>query len=151
MQNKKDLLLYFMLFATLVVPVMLGLYMQNFATWRYESLPLHSFLEGSGAMMAFVLFGIIYTLYQKSLEINHYNYASFGLMAMSVFDSFHAMVFPGEVFVWLHSLAVFWAGYSFLSFGWALAKQLKKTICLFPFLSFLLLCFYRLPLFCILK
>lgn len=138
MQNKKDLLLYFMLFTTLVIPVITGLYMQNFATWRHESLPLHSFLEGSGAMVAFVLFGIIYTIHQKSLEINHYNYASFGLVGMGVFDSFHAMVLPGDVFVWLHSLAVFFGGILFCLVWLDSTKTTRKNYLFIPLIIFLI-------------
>lgn len=126
MQNKKDLQLYFMLFTTLVIPILLGLYMQNFATWKFVSLPLHSTLEAGGAMVAFVLVGMIFIMYKESLELNHFHYTSFALIAMGVFDGFHAMVYPGELFVWLHSLAVFFGGILF-AFVWIPSAKTSKT------------------------
>ena len=136
MQNKKDLLLYFMLLTTLVIPILIGLYMQNFATWRFVSLPLHSFLEASGAMIAFILSGIIFVMYQDKLIFNHYHYTSFALICMGVFDGFHAMVYPGEIFVWLHSLAVFCGGILF-AFVWIpQSSATKKQYVLFPIALF---------------
>jgi len=125
LENKKDLRLYFMLFSTLVLPILVGLYMQNYADFRFVSVPLHSFLEASGAMIAFVLSAIIYIMYQDKLELNHFHRASFALIAMGVFDAFHAMTYPGELFVWLHSLAVFFGGVLF-SFVWISDMKISK-------------------------
>ncbi|MBN2782985.1 MAG: EAL domain-containing protein [Campylobacterales bacterium] len=110
---KKDLNIYIMLFLTLVLPLVVGLYMQNFSQWRYVSVPLHSLLEASGAMIAFIISAIIFLMYKSLLEFNHFHRASFALLSMGVFDAFHAMTYPGEMFVWLHSLAIFFGGIIF--------------------------------------
>ena len=101
--SKKDFLLTYMLSTTLIIPLVLGLLMQNFPSWQFVSIPLHSTMESSGAVIAFILSSIIFMMYRKDLEFNHFNRASFALITMGVFDLFHAMVYPGELFVWLHS------------------------------------------------
>ena len=45
---------------------------------------------------------------------NLYFWVACGLVAMGILDAFHAFVAPGEVFVWLHSTAVFFGGLFFL-------------------------------------
>ncbi|MEA3384176.1 MAG: EAL domain-containing protein [Campylobacterota bacterium] len=139
--DKKDISIYLMIGLTLVLPLLVGLYMQQFATFRFISLPLHSTIESSGAIIAFILSTIIFMMYGKDLELNHFHRASFALIVMGVFDAFHAMVYPGEVFVWLHSLAIFFGGI-FFSLVWVPdAKVSKKTYYYIPFSIFLIAIF----------
>lgn len=139
MENKKNLLLYFMLTTALVLPTLTGLYMQNFARWRSESLPFHSFLEASGAMIAFMLFGIIYIMHRGASRLNRYHYISFALISMGVLDGFHTIVYPGEIFVWLHSLAVFIGGVLF-SLVWLPEYKTDKKLYMLASFSFFTLC-----------
>ena len=113
MKQKNDFMLYLMLFVTLIVPILSALYMQNFAMWRYESMPMHSFLEASVSMIAVVLCIVIFIADQEKLTFTHLHYASLGLVCMAVFDAFHASVQLEDVFVWLHALAVFCGGVLF--------------------------------------
>ena len=117
MQKNRDFQLYLVLFLTLVVPIVTALYMQAFAIWKYESLPLHSFLEASGGIIALILSVIIFITHQDKSEFNNQHYASFGLISMGVFDLFHSSVNPSDLFVWLHSLAVFF-GSIFFNLVW---------------------------------
>ena len=135
---KKDLLISYMLATTLVIPLLIGLFFQNFPSWKFESIPLHSAMESSGAVIAFILSSIIFILYRNNLAFNHFNRASFALIAMGVFDLFHAMFYPGELFVWLHSLAIFFGGILF-SFVWINdTKVSKRLYYALPFMIFAL-------------
>jgi PAS domain S-box-containing protein/diguanylate cyclase (GGDEF)-like protein len=127
-----------MLFTTLVIPLVVGLLMQNFPSWRFVSIPLHSTMESAGAVIAFIISAIIFIMYHRDLELNHFNRASFALISMGVFDLFHAMVYPGELFVWLHSLAIFFGGILF-SLVWIVDTRIsKKLYYLLPALIFFL-------------
>ncbi len=89
-------------------------------------------------MIAFVLFGLIFVMYQAKEELNSYHYSSFALLSMGVFDSFHAVVFPGDLFVWLHSLAVFFGG-SFFALVWLEKSNIsRKNYLLFPLVIFMI-------------
>ncbi len=115
--DKYDLNLLLMLLATLVLPIGVGFFMNSFSEWRFVSIPLHSTVETIGGTIAFLLTGMIFVMYHTQLELNRFHRASFALIAMGVFDIFHAIVAPGELFVWLHSLAIFFGGALF-TFVW---------------------------------
>ncbi|MEA3289327.1 MAG: EAL domain-containing protein [Campylobacterota bacterium] len=132
--DKNILNIYFMLLITLVIPLIVGLIMQNFTSFRYVSLPLHSTIESMGAVIAFILSGIIFVIYKQALLFNHFHRASFALISMGVFDAFHAIVLPGELFVWLHSLAIFFGGILF-SLVWVPDNKVTNKIYLYtPFI-----------------
>jgi hypothetical protein len=102
--------------------------MQSFASWHFVSLPLHSFLETAGSVIALVLASMLFIIYFSKLEFNRFHYASFGFIAMGIFDGFHALTHSGEVFVRLHSLAVFSAAYSLASCGFPRNRFLPDSI-----------------------
>ncbi|MBS4068374.1 EAL domain-containing protein [Sulfurimonas sp. RIFOXYB12_FULL_35_9] len=136
MRQQKDFILYFTLFVTLVLPICMALYMQNFAAWKYESLPLHSFLEASGAVVAIMLSLTIFIIHQGKLELNYQYYASFGLICMGVFDAFHSTVMVGDTFVWLHALSVFFGGI-FFNLVWLSEYSIsRKRYFIFPITLF---------------
>ena len=128
--EKKEFLIYVMIAITLVVPLTVGLYLQSFALWRFVSLPLHSTMESIGGIIAFILSVIIFMMYQKTLKFNQFHRASFALLSMGVFDIFHAIVYPGELFVWLHSLAIFFGGLLF-SFVWVPDTKVSRKVYLY--------------------
>lgn len=119
--------IYSMLMLTLVVPILLGFYLLEFSGLNYVSMPLHSTLESIGGIIAFIIASIIFILYFKEKEFNHFHMASFALIAMGVFDIFHAVVSLGELFVWLHSLAIFFGGFLFALVWIPKLKVSKKT------------------------
>ena len=131
-----DFKIYIMLFLSLVLPLVIGVYMQKYSEWRLISLPLHSFMESSGAIIAFILSVIIFMMYRRLLEFNHFHRASLALLSMGVFDSFHAMVYPGELFVWLHSLAIFFGGLLFALVWVPDSKVNRKNYYIIPFSIF---------------
>jgi diguanylate cyclase (GGDEF)-like protein/PAS domain S-box-containing protein len=115
--SKTDLHLFTMLGLTLVLPILLGFVMNHFSGWTFVSLPLHSTMESIGAAIAFILTAFIFMMYHKQKRFTHFHRAAFALISMGIFDLFHAIVYPGELFVWLHSLAIFFGGALF-AFVW---------------------------------
>ncbi len=104
------------LFLTLLLPILLGVLLNTYSTFTLVSIPLHSFLEATGAFAAISMAIIVFMMYRPGTYETMYR-ASFALIVMGVFDGFHAMVYPGQVFVWLHSIAVF-SGGVFFSLVW---------------------------------
>ncbi|MDX1294769.1 MAG: diguanylate cyclase [Sulfurimonadaceae bacterium] len=83
--------------------------------WRMVNVPLHAVLEASGGVIALTLALIIYLQYRTKMTMNIFNWSATSLLAMGIFDIVHGAMRPGELFVWLHSLAVFFGGLFFLS------------------------------------
>lgn len=123
---KSDLWLIMMLAFTLVLPLLAGLYFQNYSDARFISLPLHATMESIGSVIAFVLATIVFLIHRSSLKITHFHRAAIALIAMGVFDLFHALMPPGEQFVWLHSLAIFIGGILF-SLVWLFDIKTKRS------------------------
>ncbi|MEA1917279.1 MAG: EAL domain-containing protein [Campylobacterota bacterium] len=108
-----DSKLFFTILTTLVFPILLGLWLQSYGNFRFVSLPFHSFLEATGAISALTMALIVFVMHYHTLIVTAYHRASIALISMGVFDAFHSMVYPGELFVWLHSMAVFSGGILF--------------------------------------
>ena len=116
--SKTDFHLIITMVLTLVLPILFGFVMNHFSGWKFVSIPLHSTVESIGAVIAFILTAIIFMMYHTQSIFNHFHRAAFALISMGIFDLFHAIVYPGELFVWLHSLAIFFGGVLF-AFVWA--------------------------------
>ncbi len=130
--SKADLHLALMLGLTLVLPIALGFVMNHFSGWKFVSIPLHSTMESVGATIAFILSAIVFMLYHGQKIFNHFHRAALALISMGIFDLFHAVVYPGELFVWLHSLAIFFGGVLF-AFVWLPdARVSERTYAVFP-------------------
>lgn len=137
-KTNQDEKLYLTIFVTLVMPILFGLWLQSYSNFRFISIPMHSFLEATGALAALTMALIIFIMYSHVLVINSYHRASLALIVMGVFDGFHAMVYPGELFVWLHSIAVFFGGVIFSIVWLSDFKVSEKTYKILP-LSFLVI------------
>lgn len=112
--NRSDFNLVMVLCATLVLPLLLGLAFQEFSNWRFVSLPLHAVLEAVGAITAMLLAWVVFVINQSpKLEFTFVHRLAFAFLMMGTFDLFHAMQSPGELFVWLHTLAIFIGGILF--------------------------------------
>lgn len=86
---------------------------------------MHSVLEASGGIIAIVISLIFYIKYRNASIITHFNWSTTALLAMGIIDIFHASVMPGELFVWLHSIAVFFGGIFFVSV-WCKDRYVSK-------------------------
>lgn len=98
-------------------------------TWQH--IPSHSAVEIAGAFIAFFVAYMLLVLqsHQRGTSFN-YIIAS-ALCCMGIFDAAHALVNPGKVFIWLHSMATFTGGLIFASI--LLPDTLRNKL-QFPFL-----------------
>ena len=73
--------------------------------WRLNQLPLHAAVEMSGAVVALMVAYVLLRLdaVGEGSSFNHILAAA--LTGMAVLDGLHALMPPGTVFVWLHSVA----------------------------------------------
>jgi diguanylate cyclase (GGDEF)-like protein len=105
----------FLFFGTIVLPALIGVFLSYVCTIKIQNIPLHSTLEASGGIIAIVIAVVIFLKYRNDSLLMHFNWATMGLLVMGIFDIFHAIVMPGEIFVWLHSIAVFFGGVILMS------------------------------------
>lgn len=101
--------------ATLLLPIVAGVLLYLYCDIKIENIPLHSTLEASGGVIAIIIAIVFFIKYRSTSTITHLNWATLGLLVMGVFDIFHATVSPGELFVWLHTIAVFFGGLVFMT------------------------------------
>jgi diguanylate cyclase (GGDEF)-like protein/PAS domain S-box-containing protein len=109
-----------------VLPVVLGQAVNTLIDTTFVSIPLHSLLEASGGVIAIVISTIIYIKYRNALRLTSFNWATTALLAMGIIDIFHASVMPGKLFVWLHSIAVFFGGLFFM-LVWIKDRDVSQT------------------------
>jgi diguanylate cyclase (GGDEF)-like protein/PAS domain S-box-containing protein len=100
------------LFLGVVVPI-IGGYVLSMMEVKHISIPLHSTFEASGGVLAIVFMIMISLAGESDSVLTKNHYASFALVSMAIYDIYHATVYPGEMFVWLHSLAVLVGGVFF--------------------------------------
>ncbi len=126
---------------TVVFPVVFGAFLQNTFTGTFISIPIHSTIEATGGIIAIVISMIFYIKYSKEHILTHFNYSTTALLAMGIIDIFHSSVMPGEMFVWLHSTAVFFGGIFFTSVWFKERKVSRQFYFLIPtiFLVFAIL------------
>jgi len=101
--------------ATLILPVVAGKLLIRYSSDPFVSIPLHSVLETTGGVISIVISMIFYIKYEKARFLTHFNWSTGALLAMGIIDIFHASVMPGNLFVWLHSTAVFFGGILFVT------------------------------------
>ncbi len=113
------------LFFTLILPLTLGLLINNFGDIKFISLPLHSVLEASGGVIALILAGLFFLVDIDKQSFTVYHWSAIALLFMGIFDIFHASVPLGKTFIWLHSIAVFTGGI-FFPLVWINDFKIKK-------------------------
>lgn len=125
------------IFLTIVFPIILGKMLTNFITTEYINIPLHSALEVAGGVIAIIISIIFYIKFSKKQIMTHFSYSTIALLSMGVIDIFHGMVMTGEIFVWLHSCAVFFGGVLFTTI-WLRNKKISiNTYKRIPFYTIL--------------
>jgi len=103
---------------TLIVGVMapLGLSLIAHASvpqWHWNDQPVHALMEGLGAFIALTLAATIIMLRSHDRLGPRFIWIAIGLTAMGLLDAFHAALYAGRAFVWLHSLATLLGGIAF--------------------------------------
>lgn len=83
------------------------------AEWRYQNVALHSAIEVAGSFIAFFVAFLLVALERKGLGTSYNLHIAAAMVGMGVLDGAHALVAPGQLFIWLHSLAIFFGGLVF--------------------------------------
>ncbi len=102
--------------------------------WRWENIPVHAVIEGMGTLAAFIISSLIFSLVSREEISRQYLWVVFALVVMGTLDGFHALLNPGQSFVWLHSIATALGGILFSMVWIPLPKLSSKQIlkiCLF--------------------
>lgn len=110
-----------------ILPIVIGtivvqLFLQG-SIYNYEL--LHVLLESGGAISAFILALLIFSLVESKLLTINYLWLVLSFSLMGVLDLAHSQTDPGQTFVWLHSVATFLGGI-LASFIWCNKFPIKK-------------------------
>lgn len=102
-------------FSLLIHGLIFFLSQSIFSSFVSPHIPLHAVIEAAGGVMAFCV--AYFLLVEEKLKrgTSHNLIIATAMVAMGFFDSLHAVVFPGNSFVWFHSLAIFSGGIIFAS------------------------------------
>jgi len=94
------------LFIGMVVPVGGAVFFYNYlpdVIWEHH--PVHTMVEGLGTFAAFTI-ALFILLLQKYRRLSpRYSWVAIAMIGMGVLDGFHAALYAGQAFVWLHSIA----------------------------------------------
>ncbi len=103
----------FYLVFSIISPFLLGLlFVGGFEGKIFTSIPLHSVVECLGGTIALIIAAILF--YENNLKQSYkYIFVVAALISMGITDIFHAIVPPGNLFVWFHSIAQFLGGLFF--------------------------------------
>jgi len=95
----------------MILPILGEFLIHYFAptiSWEHE--PLHAAFEVLGSVIALMLAYHLLRIFHKNHELTNYLWVACALTGMGLLDGFHALVYPGVAFVWLHSTAVLVGG-----------------------------------------
>jgi PAS domain S-box-containing protein len=93
--------------------------------WRWSHLPFHSAVEVAGSFIAILVALLLVAMERKGSGTSFNIPIAGALMGMGVLDGLHAVVHPGQTFVFLHSVATFIGGCLFV-FTWRPAHTLSS-------------------------
>ena len=84
-----------------------------FPQFRLTSLPLHALVEGAGGLVALAIALILLAERGHKADSDHHLWMVVGFISMGVLDLFHAATSPGDLFIWLRTLASLFGGLCF--------------------------------------
>lgn len=84
-----------------------------FLNWTWVNIQVHSSVEISGSLIAFLVALTLVALEKKNKGTSFNIKIASALVGMGWFDTMHAFVNVGNVFVWLHSMATLTGGLLF--------------------------------------
>ena len=98
----------------LLLPILGAEALNSFMPEKFFDLAMHSLLESIGGFIALSMSAFLYyrSLHDRELY-RQYVWIILALSSMGIFDLFHAVLQPGNNFVWFHSIAVFVGGLFF--------------------------------------
>jgi len=113
-----------------------------FPNFYWDSELFHVLIEGGGSLIGFGLALVMLAMIQKEQLTKNYVWLIAGFISMGTLDLFHSQMHPGQVFVWLHSVATLIGGI-FSAMIWlpeSLSKKFFKPVYLWGVLL-LSICF----------
>ena len=113
----------------------IGLY-NFFPHWQLINYPLHAVVEGVGTFAAFIVATLILGLRRYHHLGPAYTIIAAALIGMGFLDGLHALTHAGKQFVWLHSIATFVGGITFMFVWWAKAYESRRWFSYFPLIIF---------------
>ena len=110
MKGNKLHILWILLFGLILPLAIFKISVTAISGWTLSNIPLHSVFEALGLFASLMLAMIL--LHKKGQENISINYVLIGsaILALGILDGFHALVEPGNNFVWLHSIAMLMGG-----------------------------------------
>lgn len=97
-----------------VLPMALGASLYKvFPDWRWSHYPFHSMVESVGSISALTIATLMVIMVKNAHLSRHYIIIACALISMGLLDGFHATLYAGISFVWLHSIATMIGGTMF--------------------------------------
>src|SRR3972149_275940 len=108
MQVSKSQRIIAVVFLSAAVPLAIGAVVAALGSGRlFENVPLHSAMEAAGALSAFVLARALLLMRSHREDSFHHFWITCAMLSMGALDLLHGIVPPGNLFIWLHSVAGF--------------------------------------------
>ena len=106
----KKVIYFTILLSTIVHIFTLYLSKYHYPLFVWENVAFHSAVEVSGSFISFFVAYLLIALERKKQGTSFNIIIAASLVGMGVLDGIHALIQPGQLFVWLHSMATFWGG-----------------------------------------
>lgn len=81
--------------------------------WRWVNIPVHTAIEVLGGVIALLVCFLLVNLEQSNRGTSYNIIIAAAIGVMGILDIAHALLSPGNTFVWLHSAATFFGGMIF--------------------------------------
>ncbi|WP_462159998.1 hypothetical protein [Pseudoalteromonas sp. GB56] len=94
-----------------ILSLYLGL--NQLSHWRWINVPIHTAVEIAGSFIALFVAYLLLALERKGIGTSFNMPIAGAMVGMGILDGAHALVSPGQLFVWLHSCATFLGGLLF--------------------------------------
>ncbi len=87
--------------------------LNQLSDWRWVNIPIHTAVEIAGSFIALFVAYLLLALERKAIGTSFNMPIAGAMVGMGIIDGAHALVSPGQLFVWLHSCATFFGGLLF--------------------------------------
>ncbi|MEW6990538.1 ATP-binding protein [Colwelliaceae bacterium 6441] len=108
-------IIYFIILLSVLVHIAtLYLSKYHYSQFSWQNVAFHSAVEVAGSFISFFVAYLLIALERKKQGTSFNIIIAAALVGMGVLDGIHALIQPGQLFVWLHSMATFLGGSIFL-------------------------------------
>ncbi|GEM_PF-6631545 len=113
--KKENIIIYLIgVWVGILILSSMGVWLLDFSNSK-QSIPIHATVEASGSIIALFLAFFLFKFDNDSQYLSRYHFASIALIAMGIFELFHAISLPGSLFVWFHTIGLLLGSILFLS------------------------------------